>query len=53
MSLIYIVIVVATALVLVAWLTTCYNKLVRISTAVDESKSQIDVMLKRRNELIH
>lgn len=52
MLLICIIIVAAAVLVLVAWLIACYNKLVRISTAVDESKSQIDVMLKRRNDLI-
>lgn len=37
---------------LIIEIVICYNKLVRLRTNVDESWSQIDVQLQRRNDLI-
>lgn len=39
-------------IVLVVWGIVCYNSLVSLRTHVDESWSQIDVQLQRRNDLI-
>lgn len=45
-------IVVAVVVLLVLWLVTSYNRLVRLNISADEAFSQIEVQLKRRADLI-
>ena len=45
-------IVVAVIAVLVLFVITSYNRLIRLNVSVDESFSQIEVQLKRRSDLI-
>ena len=46
------VIVIAVLALLVLWLVTSYNRLVRLNISADEAFSQIEVQLKRRADLI-
>ncbi|GLB47217.1 membrane protein [Philodulcilactobacillus myokoensis] len=46
-----IIVIAIIAIIIITWIVI-YNRLVRASTYVDESWSQIDVQLKRRNDLI-
>lgn len=50
-SLVAIILIIIVVL-LVAWYISAYNGLIRTRTHVQESWSQIDVQLKRRNDLI-
>jgi len=50
-SLVAIILIIIVVL-LVAWYISAYNGLIRTRTHVEESWSQIDVQLKRRNDLI-
>ena len=45
-------IVVAVVVLLVLWLVTSYNRLVRLNISAEEAFSQIEVQLKRRADLI-
>lgn len=45
-------IVLAVVVLLVLWLVTSYNRLVRLNISADEAFSQIEVQLKRRADLI-
>ena len=50
---ILVIVVVAVVLGLVFWFISGYNKLVKLSSRVDNSWAQIDVQLKQRFDLIH
>ncbi|AYM03899.1 LemA family protein [Levilactobacillus yiduensis] len=46
------IIIIVVVVLLAAWYISAYNSLIRTRTHVQESWSQIDVQLKRRNDLI-
>ncbi|KRN01523.1 hypothetical protein FD13_GL000986 [Levilactobacillus senmaizukei DSM 21775 = NBRC 103853] len=52
MSSLVAIILIIIVVLLVAWYISAYNGLIRTRTHVQESWSQIDVQLKRRNDLI-
>ena len=47
-----LLIILGVAAVLVLFLISQYNKLIRLNVAVDEAWAQIEVQLKRRSDLI-
>ena len=47
-----LIIIIVVAVLIGIWYMTTYNGLVNLKTHADESWSQIDVQLQRRNDLI-
>ena len=46
------IILVAVVVLLLLWVVTSYNRLVRLNISADEAFAQIEVQLKRRADLI-